>query len=415
MDGNRGSGLGEPRGVAALLLIAGARWLWVWLFLEKFLHTSWTWHLYPDVVSWLAFLQTASPTNVPYVDFSREYPPLAGYFFFALKAWAPLQDPWAFIRWHAVVFTVVDTVNLFLFHRILLEFKRHVPLGLCLLLFQLNLTALFLSGFRFDGLLVFFLLAGYLAHVRGRPGLANLLWGVGFNIKWFTVFAFIAMEWRRLALRQAGLRDVLRSAACFVAPAAVVLGTLGLLTFLEHGHAQTILYPLLYHAGRPAAWDTVPGVLGLWFGRPGVKNLIDGLELGLMMASILLRPRHALAQKIALVGCSMLLVTRVYSPQYHLWIYPFLICLIAASPSSRLRVWFLSFFLALDVVNMAIYPFLFTTAINEVGGFCYGAAAARGGIGTLALSACVALRAVGMLALWTRLFFTSERDLPERL
>jgi hypothetical protein len=165
-----------------------------------------------------------------------------------------------------------------------------------------------------------------------------------------------------------------------------------------NGTLHPLLAPYLFHAQRPLYWDTVIGVWQIWEGPlPWERNA--SLWTLLLMAGVgLFRPAMRLERKGVLICLAAVLFNRIYSAQFNLWFYPFLI-LEALRGEGRERRLLLGALLVLDLLNAAVFPPTFTGAVAEMGGFFPYAARDQSGPWTVAFSAAILARAALVLAL----------------
>jgi hypothetical protein len=122
-------------------------------------------------------------------------------------------------------------------------------------------------------------------------------------------------------------------------------------------------------------------------------------------------PRMGLARKGTLLFAASLLLNRVYSAQFQLWFYPFLLLSLVKSEEGLDRG-LLRLFLALDVLNVLVYPVSFVGAYGELGGFEPWRALERGSSWTVVFSLAIAARTVALLALGGALI---RRERPQPL
>lgn len=237
---------------------------------------------------------------------------------------------------------------------------------------------------------------------------------LGFHVKWFSAF-LLAVQFVRLA-RDKRWKQAWATFSIFCAITAAILGPVLALT-LSRGHSLRFFFaPFLFHVKRPLYWDTLLGVLGMWTGPLSFERWASPLSLLLMLLVIFIKPRWNMAAKAVLFSIAMLLVNRVYSPQFHLWFYPFLIIIwLQSSGSARKQIGRTA--LALELSNILIYPFVYTYADHEVAGFNYGVGASKGGPILLIFSVLIVLRALllGLLAYWLVRVGLKESSLIEDL
>ena len=366
------------------------------LMLTVFQPTYWFNHLILDVFAWRGFWADAQHGLIPYVDMSREYPVLAGLLYWLLS---PIMDPehgMGMLIVHGSVMLAADVVAAALAWACFREISPRHAVAATLAL-ALNLTSLTHAPFRFESVLVVFVLAGWHAHLRGRPTRAALWWSLGCLVKWYPALLLALQEVQALTLGQR--RQWRRSLAVFAAVSLVNVPFL-LAGWIRRGSIDAWLYPYWFHAHRPLYWDTPYGLWQLWVGPMSMPRLGSVLSLTLVALALVLRPRAGIEGKAVLVCLAALPLNSFYSSQYHLWFYPFLIALVLRERDRR-RAWALALAgVFLDVASVLTYPFALTYAFTEMGGFAIGSAAARGGPWTAVFTAAVLARmvAVGMLA-----------------
>ncbi len=370
--------------------------LWLVLFFTLFKNTAWAGHIYVDVWSWLEFLKNSREGLIPYVEFSKEYPHLAGYFYWLLS---PLFDRSSeqILYLHSTIMWTLDLLNTYLFLKII-RFLKLPYLFWGLVLFQFNLTALILSPFRYESLLLVFILSGYLYHLRGRFLISSLFWSIGFHIKWITIFFLLSRDAELFFLRGKKIRAI-QSLTIFGLIAVIVFVPLAVLNLSSQGNLKFMLDPFHFHIHRPLYWDTLLGVMELWWGENSWESWAPTWSLGLILISTFALLKFKLEARIILIGISVLIFNRVYSPQFHLWFYPFLVLLILRSQRlKQIRYWIV--WASLDITSTLIYPFSFTYSLRELIVFVPYQALDRGGLWTKLFSALIVARALilGVLA-----------------
>jgi hypothetical protein len=359
-------------------------------------HTAWMPHLVQDIASWRPFLEQARRGLVPYVDFSKEYPVGGGLLYWLLGGLVDPADIRGTVLAHALVMSTVDVVNAGLFYRIAAGIDGRRALG-ATLLFALNPTSLVLGPVRYEAIVVTLVLLGYACHRRGQPLRAVWWWSLGCWLKWFPAFFIAAQEYRAFVVEKARWRW-LKSAGIFLAVAAAVNLPFVLLAWSRHGSLQHWLWPYRFHATRPLYWDTLLGVGQIWLGPLPFERYASLWTLGLLAAALLVRPAMGVELKGALVCIAALLFNRIHSTQFHLWFYPFLILGLMEAPRPALRR-FVPLGTAIDLLNVLVFPFAFSYAYAEMGGFLPSAAREGGGAWTAVFSGAIVLRAALLLAL----------------
>jgi hypothetical protein len=400
----------RDRGLLAVLLVTAAAKAAVIGLGAALWRSAWMPHLVQDIVSWRPFLEQSRLGLVPYVDFSKEYPVGAGLLYWALARLVDPADIRGTVLLHALLMSAVDVANTGLFYRIAAGIDPRRARAAALF-FALNPTALVLGPVRYEGVVVTLVLLGYACHRLRRPLGAVLCWSVGCWLKWFPAFFIAAQEYRSFVAERIRWRW-LKAAAIFVAVAAVVNLPFMILAWRRHGSLENWLWPYRFHATRPLYWDTLLGVGQVWLGPLPFERYGSLWSLGLLAAALLARPRLRLELKGVLLCIAAILFNRIHSTQFHLWFYPFLILGSMAEPRPALRrVAILA--IALDLVNVLVYPFAFAYAYGEMGGFAPWAARARGGPWTMAFSAAIVLRAALLVALAALLLRRGGQGGPE--
>lgn len=349
-----------------------------------------------DVWGWLEFWDRCRQGLVPYVDFTKEYPAGAGLLYWALAPLVPREGAAEILLAHGTVMAVADAVNAGLF---CLAASRLAPRRAPLLtaLFALNLTSVLLTPFRFESVLVTALLLGLLAEQRGRTHLATACWSVAAALKWFPVF-FIAARDLHDAFVHGRRRQWLRSAAILGGVLAAVNLPFLFLGWLERGSLDQWLATYAFHVRRHLYKDTVLGVVELWLGPFPPERWASHLSGALVLLALWRGRRLPVERSAVLLCAAALLLNRVYSPQFHLWFYPFLLLAAASAPAREARG-LLGLFVGLDLLNAVVYPLSFALALPEVGGHLDAGMGPRSGgpwtvVFTLAILARAALLTV---------------------
>jgi hypothetical protein len=385
----------DRRLIAVLLVTAAAKAAVIGLGAACW-HSAWMPHLVQDIVSWRRFLEQVQQGLLPYVDFSKEYPVGGGVLYWILGRLVDPADLRGTVLLHALVLSAVDLANAGLFYRIASGIDRRRA-AWAALLFALNPTSLLLGPVRYEGVVVTLALLGYAAHRLGRPLAAVGWWSLGCWLKWFPVFFIAAQEYRALVVEKVRWRW-LQAAGLFLAVAASVNLPFIVLAWQRHGSLEHWLWPYRFHATRPLYWDTLLGVGQIWLGPLPFERYASLWTLGLLAAALLVRPEMGVEKKGALLCIAAILFNRIHSTQFHLWFYPFLIFGFMAAPGPVLRR-MVALALVVDLLNVFVFPFAFSYAYGEMGGFTPYAARARGGPWTAVFSAAIVLRAALLLAL----------------
>ena len=355
----------------------------------------WVSHLVQDIRTWRGFFLDAQAGLVPYVHFTKEYPVLGGALYWAMSPFVDANDLRQTVLVHGLFMLAADVFNAVLFFRL----ARRIDAALALpatLLFALNLTSLVTGPVRYEPLVTTFVLLGLAAHRAGRFGLATFWWTVGCGLKWYPAFFIAAQEYRILRVDR-DRTHWLRAAAVFALTTAAINAPF-LIGAWSEGAVSHWLAPYLFHARRPLYWDTVLGVGQIWLGALPWERHAGLWTLGLMLAAIVVRPALRIEPKGTLVCLAAVFFNRIYSTQFNLWFYPLLVLAALEAGAPRRRT-LLALMVVLDVLNVLVFPFTFTPAVAEMGGF-FPLSARGGGTMTVAFSAAILARAivVGWLA-----------------
>ncbi len=199
---------------------------------------------------------------------------------------------------------------------------------------------------NFDALATALAVGGLLAWARRRPGLAGVLIGLGVAAKLYPALLLIPLL--LLGLRTGRLRDAVRTALVSVGTWALVNAPVaisyprGWSEFFRLNSRRGDDMDSLYNVVKSfTGWKGFDSGLGFWQ-PPILLNSVVTVLFLLCCAAIgyvtLTAPRRPrLAQLVFLVVASFLLVNKVWSPQFSLWLVPLAVL---ALPHRRiLLVW----------------------------------------------------------------------------
>jgi uncharacterized membrane protein len=198
--------------------------------------------------------------------------------------------------------------------------------------------ALLLSGLvNWDMLAVMFTAGALWAWARGRPALTGVMIGLGAATKLYPLFLFgglLVICWRERRWRELGAAGAAGAAAYVLANApAWVTG--------PHEWARFWSFNSERGADLGSLWLVAQQATG-WVPAPGTINEVSWAFFVLWCAGVLLlglsAPRTPrLAQLGFLILAGFLLVNKVYSPQYVLWLLP--LAVIARPRWRDLLIW----------------------------------------------------------------------------
>lgn len=375
----------------AILGTLSARLLFMLCWFTVWRDAGWAGHMRHDIAVWEHFWRETKAGEVPYVDFSREYPVVASAVYWAMSPFVHPGDRQNVYLVHFAVMAAIDLLNVGLFFVI----ARRVNAGWALaatFLFALNLTSVVLGPLRFESILVTTLLVGYLLHIHKRTLAATALWSIGTGVKWYPLFLVGAQE---VKIRK--WSHFWRAGVVFALVQLALNGPFVVASFLKNGNADHWLETYTYHLNRELSADTVLGMAQMWLGEIHWEHYAAHISLALIALAMLVRPSMGLDAKAVLIGIAFLIFNRIYSPQFNLWFYPFLILWMLRLPWQRALA-VLVIFCLLDVTNVLAYPFVFTDALLEMRRFGPLRAAKHGHLWTEIWSASILLRA-GLLFL----------------
>ena len=390
--------MGEPAGKnnippglwTALLVTAIVRAVTVTLLLTVFWGTPAVSHLVQDIRTWRDFFAETQAGAIPYVNLTKEYPVLGGILYWLMSPFIRPDDLRQTIVVHAAFMGIADLINVVLFYRLAREIAPRWAFAATLAL-GLNLTAIVTAPVRYESWIVTFVLLGYLAHRRHRFWTAAALWSIGCGLKWYPAFFIAAQEWRLFVVERRRWHWI-GAGAVFAAVTAALNLPFALLCLKETGSLANWLAPYVFHVKRPLYWDTLLGVGQIWLGPLPWERYAGLWSLVLMLAAVVVRPRMSIEYKGVLICLAAVFFNRIYSTQFNLWFYPFLILGLLGDDRRHQRRLAVTF-LVLDLLNVLVYPISFAGAVAEMGGFFPGAAR-EGGPWTVVFSAAIALRTV---------------------
>ncbi|MDQ3763462.1 MAG: glycosyltransferase 87 family protein [Actinomycetota bacterium] len=236
---------------------------------------------------------------------------------------------------------------------------------------------------NFDALATALATTGLLAWARRRPVLAGVLLGLGAATKFYPLFLLGPIL--LLCLRAGRLRAGLQATAAAAVAWAVV--NLPIAVLFPAGWAE--FFQLNRRRGAdPDTLYTVVSTFTGWSGFDGVLqpgqspttlNLVSAtlfllacVAIGWVALAAPRRPR--LAQLCFLVMCSFLLVNKVWSPQYSLWLVP--LAVLAIPRWKPVLAWMvvdalvwaprMAYYLGPDQKGLPIEPFLGAVLVRDV-------------------------------------------------
>jgi hypothetical protein len=371
---------------------------WVLSFQMPLRETPYAQHIAGDVRSWYGFWEACAGGAVPYVDIKKEYAVGVGLLYWAMTPIMCLADGDGdvILLLHGVLASLMDVVNAAILYRILREINARLAVPLTVL-FVLLPTALVLSPMRFESFVTTTVLVGYSCHRSGRPGAAAFFWSIGCWLKWYPAFFIAAQEIRALVVEKRRWQW-LRVSGVFLGVSLALNLPFIVANLMIHGNIDYWIYPYQFHSGRGISPDTILGVARMWLGEVPFSHYSSWWTLGLVGAALVVKPSLRIEYRCLLICLAMLVLNRIYSTQFNLWFYPFVI-LGAAQETPERRRWLLAMLVGLDLLNVLVFPMAYVGTLSEVGGFAPLSAADGAGIWTVTFSAAVILRGMVLVAL----------------
>lgn len=388
---------------AAIIAVAWLCKCWLGLWIADHCESAAAWHyLCADIGPWAEFLGRAQH-GIPYIDFPREYPVGIGTLFWGLGALFGARDLATTLRLQVDLALVGDLVCAALLY-IAAKPTSRATAGIVAVASLWLPSALVLSPFRYESVVGAVVLLGYLAYRRGRWAWAVGIWSLGITLKWYPVIAIAIQELRALDEPDYWRRRFLRVLVVAAAVQLAINGPYLIGGLLAHGNVDHWIETYTFHANRRLGPDTVLGVFALWLGPSSIEHWASGFSMALAAVVLWTRRNMAFEPKFVLVCASLLVMNRVYSPQFNLWFMPFLLLTLAAQSGAR-RAWLAVPTLAIDFTTVAIFPFLYAIVVVELGGgLPWGGMAAVGGRFSELFTSAVFIRAFALLALMAGIY-----------
>ena len=314
----------------------------------------------------LFYARGLSEGKVPFISADVEYPVLTGALMDVARRITVLLGgevgtnvPDSAISHAAALFVGVNAVLLFGFFLVVLWAHLRLARPWDAMMIAVSPAVITTGLINWDFMVLAFTALGILAWSRRRPGWAGVWWGLGVAAKLYPLLLFVPLA--VLCFRSGKLRAFWTSlgaaAASWLAVnlPIYVLSPSGWLYFwtfnVDRGADLGSLWYALSLAGHPV--DDASSAQTFWM----------VLGTAAICALLLLAPRRPrLSQGFLLLMVLFLVVNKVYSPQYVLWLLPFVVL---ARP--RWRDWVI-FGAAEGLYFMAIWAHLDGTLSSGSGG-----------------------------------------------
>jgi uncharacterized membrane protein len=247
----------------------------------------------------------------PYLEGENEYPVLTG-----VSMWVaalPADSYASFFTWTAVLLAAAALVSAAMLHRLA---------GPRALVFALAPTLLIYAFMNWDLFAVALATGGTLAFLKRRDGTAGVLLGLGAATKLYPALFLIPFAIARL-------REGRRDRAALLAGTAVGSWALVNVPFAIASFDRWSEF-FRFNADRPADWDSLWYIAARQLGFTWDPAVVNALALGTFVAAAaalwLAVGRRLPAYSLWTLGfpllVAFLLTSKVYSPQYGLWLLP---------------------------------------------------------------------------------------------
>lgn len=319
-----------------------------------------------DVEHWQTFWRTLQEGQIPYVDFTREYPVGATLFYASLYPFfstlTSVADKVSAVGLHGVIFSLIDIANFFLLFKVLNVFKVKRALIYAIAFFLLP-TALVMSPFRFDNVVVMSILLGLWAHAEGRIVLRDIAWSLGCWLKWYPIVLIGTYGISQL-VRKRDWKAFWKTSATFIVITILINGPFLAMSMSKYGNIDQWIATYTFHSKREAAFDSLWGFMWLWNEWMLSRNVLQNIMLISVVGTWILTWSWPSAIRCCLCLEVFLFTNRVYSPQFHLWIIPLVFLFMdGLSDSMRRKTWItLSVW---EITNILVFPLTYTMMAQE--------------------------------------------------
>jgi hypothetical protein len=330
-----------------------------------------------DISHYFNYAALVAQGQLPYLDFSVEYPVL-----FLIPALLPLppalitQDVWTYIYAYQIFMVVIDLLIASVVYLIALEISGRNKAYIAGLLYASAFSAAYFVITKYDAFPTFFLMLGLMLTIYGlkKGGYLSIL--LGFFAK---IFPAVALPYTfMLNAEKTSLKDEFVDLIKVAVPVALILLILPLILFPDSimAYLSASGSGLSVYVNTPTY--TIHAVL-LIFGINLAPELISYAMYAVMIILILYLLGVAYTKKIEnrrnmllftlLTMCVAIFFTKFYSPQYIVWITPLLALFLATSFRD------IVLFYALQIIAYIEFPLFWgifyenTKYANEFGTF----------------------------------------------
>jgi uncharacterized membrane protein len=303
--------------------------------------------------------------SLPFVIVPSEYAQIPTYLFGLLYLFIPTSDVQRVYFLHSSIFSLLMLVILFFTIRMLYAM---LPGRKWLAYLMFLPGTLYFTYNRFDILPAFLALWSLLLLRRQKFVATGVLLGIGTLTKWYPALLLpVYLSYDYALYKRVNWKMILAFTITCILIALPTILTGGLAAFLE---------PYLLHAGRGLEQVSLPMLLLLFFSNIGLYPSLELLTYAFLVLQFLPAPlglfahidtEEKLLQWNILVIGAFIVFSRIYSPQWLLWLMP---CLILA-----VRNWFdVALIIFYNLVTYMNFPIIVDIYSNTSTGYKIGGA-----------------------------------------
>lgn len=304
--------------------------------------------------------------SLPYVNVPSEYPQIPTYLFGLLYLFIPTSEVLKVYFLYSSIFSLLMLVTLFFTIRMLYAM---LPRRKWLAYLMFLPGTLYFTYNRFDILPAFLALWSLLLLRRQKFVATGVLLGIGTLTKWYPALLLpVYLSYDATIYKRLNWKMILAYTVTCVLIALPTILTGGLSAFLE---------PYLFHAGRGLEQVSLPTLLFLFFSNIGLHPGLELFTYAFLVLQFLPAPlglfayidtEEKLLRWIILVIGAFILFSRVFSPQWLLWMMPFLILAV--------RNWFdVALIIFYNLVTYLTFPLAYDLFGVSSTAYKYGGAA----------------------------------------
>ena len=272
-------------------------------------------------------INEVSAKQIPYIERAVEYPIITGFFIYFTWLIGKNLLGYALLTW--IFLTLPAVITAITLHKLAEMLKLGKKRLFWFFIFAPSMIVF--SIYNWDMIALMFMVLGIYSFCKNKPLMASMFIGLGFNAKLFPVILLPIMM---LKNRKNAIKMLL----------VFILTFLVLNSYFMIASFDTWKNIFLYHSLREPNIDSAWHITGL---STGAINIASAVLFSISYIALLLFFKKR--DLIALSFLSMLLfllLNKIFSPQYILWLLPFFV--LSQNTSKK------SFYL-LEAANMAVF------------------------------------------------------------